>query len=241
MEKPPEPPSTRKMFSSDKERRRCEEKPLLQSNGEVLGVMSTSSSAYLMSPITTNSSGFFPLMGAAPQPRRAADTPLQLTLSGPAQRGTQDPLSLDLSFENTGKGFALVLNFLDGSLRGLRYPSYELYARDLATNQAYRYEERGERFCGNVNPFSQSDYVSIPLGEKSDTPGESAYYLQDATLPREGRYALWVVYRFCNFEGADRYGSVYNTDALVGVYASNELLIEITPQAPTPNNAINLP
>jgi hypothetical protein len=179
----------------------------------------------LMNPYFGGGFGFFPVRGPAPPPRRGQGPgPLELRVSAArTERGRADPLDLTVGFANLSGSPVVAIRPLDGSLEAWRYPRYDLYARDLSTGIVYRFAFVGGR-CGNVNPVMPKDYVVVAPSEvRSDVVNGWASYLKGATLPRRGRYAVWVVYAFCGFEtqGVPLGASETRDDPALGIFASN--------------------
>jgi hypothetical protein len=153
-----------------------------------------------------------------------------LTLSGPAKRAANQELSLDLAFENQGPTPLVVVRPLDGSLEYFRAPMVDVYAREEASGKVYRFAYTGGR-CGNVNPIQEDDYATLaPRESRSDvTDNGWAGYLKSTSLPRAGRYAVWVVYTFCDFinRGSPLAADVIRSEAYLGAHASNALQVEV--------------
>jgi hypothetical protein len=183
-----------------------------------------------MSPYSGGGFGFHEVDGAAPPPRTADAAPLQLTLSGPPSRAEGQALALKLTFKNRGNAPLVVARPLDGSLEHWRAPMVDLYARDEASSRVYRFAFTGAR-CGNVNPIEKDDYATLKPGEaRSDvTDNGWASYVEKASLPRAGRYAVWVVYTYCGSkEGGLPLGEdVIRKETHAGVHASNAVQVVV--------------
>jgi hypothetical protein len=183
-----------------------------------------------MAPVFSGGYDFYEV-DSAPAPRSAGDTPLELTLRAPSPSlTTKDPIALELTFANTGSGRVTLLHPLDGTLEHMREPFYDLYLRDEATSKVYRYAFFGGR-CGNVNAIAQDDYVDLkPAATRSDLDTTGwADYVKHAVVGKPGTYRAWIVYRFCSAEpeGVPLGRDVVRKDALLGVHASNAVMLTV--------------
>jgi hypothetical protein len=183
----------------------------------------------VMSPHFSGGSGFFAVEGVAPGPRDGGDAPLEVSLRGPAKIGAGAPLELRASFANHGQEALTLVRPLDGSFERMRYPSYDLYARDEASGAVFRYAFVGGR-CGMVNPITVDDYATVAPGARRDDVVDNGWasHIGGSLIARPGRYSLWLVYSFCGFEeGGLKSGGGEQRAAYVGVHASNAVTIEV--------------
>jgi hypothetical protein len=208
----------------------CPEPPPLREGAPPLGPPMASGSSNLMSPHFSSGFGFYPVDGVPPAPRAQADSPLELTLAGPATRTASEPLSLRLTFKNRGSAPLVAMRPLDGSLEHWRAPMYDLYIRDEASGAAHRFAFTGGR-CGNVNAIHDGDYVKLAPGEARSDVAENGWasYLQNAVIARPGQYTVWVVYSFCEFKqgGLPLGNDVVRPETHTGVHASNAIRVTV--------------
>lgn len=183
------------------------------------------------SSATPSPYGFYAIDGTPPEPRKNTETPIQITIDGPATRRINEHLDIHVTFKNTGAAPVVVAQPLDGSLEHWRYPTYDLYIRSDADSLVRRFDYRGSR-CGNVNSISDRDFVTLAPGEsRKDIVTGWAHHIAQAWLPVVGRYTVWVVYSYCGYKaGAVPLGyDVRKMDVQIGVYASNALTVVVSP------------
>jgi hypothetical protein len=195
----------------------------------LLGIV-TAKGGNLMSPQFDGGTGFFAVKGAAPAPRAAADTPLEIRLEGPTQVAKGDAMHLRVAFVNRSDGELTVLRPLDGSFERMRYPAYDLYARDDASGDVYRYAFVGGR-CGNVNPIGNDDYAAIAPGAVRDDIVSNGWagHIDGGAIAKPGRYSVWLAYSFCGFEHEDGLplGPNQKRALHTGVHVSNAVSIDV--------------
>lgn len=183
-----------------------------------------------MAPRFDGGIGFYRVIGAAPGPRAAAhDSPVELTLGAPAHVALGAPIALALEFANTARAPITLVRPLDGSFEHWRDPGYELYLRDESSSEIYAYAFHGAR-CGNVNPITKEDYVTLTPGEKRDDVHANGWasYFSNAAVARPGTYSLWAVYRECGKKGGVALGKDrVRADVYRGVHASNAVRLVV--------------
>jgi hypothetical protein len=177
--------------------------------------------------------GFF-LSPSAPNPRKAHDTPIELTIKpgAPAtgyslKRG--QPIPITLTIENRSNKALSVLKPMDGSKAHMRFPWYELFVRDEATQKTYRWAELEMR-CGNVNASTSDDHLELAPGASSKVPLDGwGEHLLHASITKPGKYTVWVAYAFCGYDvkGLPLGTNVVRTDAHVGVHTSNPVSVTV--------------
>lgn len=173
--------------------------------------------------------GFYRVVGAAPSPRAGADSPIEVVVGAAPVLAINTPLLLTVTFTNTSRTPVTLLRPLDGTLEHMRDPGYELYLRDEASGDVYAYAFHGGR-CGNVNPITASDYLTLSPGQKRSDVHTNGWgnYLGSAGIGRAGAYSVWVVYRECARGGGVPLGTdVVRSDLHRGVHASNAVRIVI--------------
>jgi hypothetical protein len=118
---------------------------------------------------------------------------LELTLKGPAKVYTGDPIKFRFVFHNgTGRAVTL-LRPIDGSECGWRKVSYAWeVSREGALQKRYGYAR-----CGNVNPLTLEDFVTLEAGKSVEIdPAFAARVGEFFDVVTPGTYTLRVVYRF---------------------------------------------
>jgi len=172
--------------------------------------------------------GFFAVTGAL-DPRTGDDAPIELRITAPATRGTKEKLSVKLTVANTSKSSVVVVRSMDGSTDHFRYPYFDLHVRDEATKAVYRWARVGFR-CGNVNASTNEDHVKLAPGDQTSKLVDGwASHLENAVIPKPGKYTVWAVYGFCGYDSkAVPLGSnVVRKDTYVGVHASNGVVVTV--------------
>ncbi|MBX3271517.1 MAG: hypothetical protein KF729_14725 [Sandaracinaceae bacterium] len=204
------------------------EAPAPTTSGAALGTPAPAQGESLMDPRFGGGLGFFEVDGAAVGPRTTSTAPIELELTGPARRRADEPLGLALGFVNRSASAAVVMRALDGSLEHWREPHYDIHLRDEATGRVYRWDYHGGR-CGNVNPVRDEDYVTLAPGERRDDVAGGWSGLRGAAVGAPGRYAVWVVYRYCGgpAQGIPLGPNAQRPDVTRGVFASNAITIEV--------------
>lgn len=202
--------------------------PAPTTSGSPLGTPAPAGGGNLMQPRFGGGLGFFEVDGAAPGPRAGRTAPIELELTGPSRVSPTDALGLRLTAHNRSGQPVVMMRALDGSLEHWRDPHYDLYLRDEASGQVYRWDFHGGR-CGNVNPITDEDYLTFaPGGHDDQVAGPWASHLAQARVGAPGRYAAWVVYRWCGHDGSGLpLGTDVRRQVTPGVFASNPISIEV--------------
>ena len=175
--------------------------------------------------------GFYALDTPAPSPRAARDPELELELRGPSRRRVGEPVDLVLSLTNRSPGPLVLAKPVDAR----HQPRYVLYLRDQASRQTYLWDHRGCACC-NVDAMVAQDYRTLAPGETT-RPGPWSGDLKRASVPRPGRYALWVAYVLCTSAAG---GIPLGTDELRGdvhrgIHVSNALDVVVVDAVAAPN------
>lgn len=165
------------------------------------------------------------------EPRAGKGAPLEVRLALPAKRKAGAPLGPAITVANTGTSKLSVLRPLDGSFRHGRFPHWDLYVRDVSTQQTYRFGFAGLG-CGNANAPRSEDHLPLEPGKSATVkPDGWASYLARASIPLQaaGTYDVWIVYTFCGYKPSllDVGTPVVRKDAIVGTFASNAVRVVV--------------
>lgn len=130
--------------------------------------------------------------------------------------------------------YALNVSLLKAIGRHWRSPFVDLYARDGRSGKVYRWAHgAGVARCGNVNPRTADDYVTLDAGQRRTDPfGEWSQSALSPVLAEPGRYTLWVVYAACagpELGGGLEVDVAPPADLFQGTLVSNAIAVVVTP------------
>lgn len=133
-------------------------------------------------------------------PARQGDLRLDVRVA-PRKFVVGEPIRLFALFRNVGREPVVIIKAVDGSISGIRNPSYSVRAAPLSDASPASPSLREWKSCGNINPIFRGDVVEIQPGKTAD-PFEplDEYHFQighirvDPLFTRPGRYAVWVEY-----------------------------------------------
>lgn len=116
------------------------------------------------------------------------------------------PILLEARFHNTGKTPVTIVNMVDGSIEGMRYPKYTIH---LVTAEGQEVSRIRYMRCGNVNPLYEGDVVQVLPRQKVNpfAPIDGYHFRAPVALEkmydirRPGQYRVWLEY---SYAGSDQ-------------------------------------
>lgn len=189
-----------------------------------------------MAPSPVARAGFFEVE-RSPRDGPRDDDPssaIRLALSGPQRVVAGREMSLALTLTNDGGADLRYARAVDGSFEHWRSPFVDLYARDERSGRVYRWARgAGVIRCGNVNPRTADDYLTLGAGQQRPDPfGEWSQSALSPVLAEPGRYTLWVVYAACagpELGGGLEVDVAPPADLFQGTLVSNAIAVVVTP------------
>jgi hypothetical protein len=178
--------------------------------------------------VTLPLEAFLPVIGSA-SPRASAGTPIEVRIELPKTKKVGEKLAPKVVVVNTSKATVSFLDPMDGSHEHMRFPYWDLYARDEKTQQVTRWTYGAMR-CGNTNAPTLADHHVLAPG-KSASPKTTDWSsaLSKAFLTQPGTYTVWVEYAFCGYGNSLLTLGKPETraDVVVGRFASNGVTITV--------------
>jgi len=128
------------------------------------------------------------------------------------------PIMLEASFHNIGKTPVTIVNMVDGSMEGMRYPKYTIH---LVTAEGQEAPKIQTLRCGNVNPLFQGDVVEVLPQQMVDPFAPiDEYHLRAPValekmynITRPGRYRVWLEYSYASSDQLRVVKCGYQSDA----------------------------
>jgi hypothetical protein len=109
-------------------------------------------------------------------------------------------------FRNSGKSPLTIVNMVDGSSEGMRYPKYTIH---LVNAEGEAVPRKREGRCDNVNPLYEGDVVQVLPQQTVDPFAKiDEYHFRPPlalekmfNITKPGRYRVWVEY---SYTGSDQ-------------------------------------
>jgi hypothetical protein len=128
------------------------------------------------------------------------------------------PIMLEASFHNTGKTPVTIVNMVDGSIEGMRYPKYTIH---LVTAEGQAAPKIQMLRCGNVNSLFEGDVVEVLPQQIVDpfSPIDEYHFRAPVALEkmynitRPGRYRIWLEYSYASSDQLRVVKCGYQSDA----------------------------
>jgi hypothetical protein len=128
------------------------------------------------------------------------------------------PILLEAHFHNTGKTPVTIVNMVDGSIEGMRYPKYTIH---LVTAEGQAAPKIQMDRCGNVNPLFEGDVVEVLPQQIVDpfSPIDEYHFRAPVALGKmynitgPGRYRVWLEYSYASSDRLRVVKCVYQSNA----------------------------
>ncbi|MCW8130086.1 MAG: hypothetical protein KIS92_07040 [Planctomycetota bacterium] len=129
----------------------------------------------------------------------ALTAPLELSAEVVGDAVAGQPVKFKVLIKNIGEKDVVVVPCLDGSNRGKRFPKF---SRSISPSPGPEALRAG---CGNTNPLTLNDLVTLKPGAVLDVLGEHTFggWLADWTPPKAGEYTLTFT---CDYAQQDPVG-----------------------------------
>ena len=127
------------------------------------------------------------------------------------------PILLEARFHNTGKTPVTIVNMVDGSIEGMRYPKYTI---NLVTAEGQAAPKIQMGRCGNVNPLFEGDVAQVLPQQMVDpfAPIDCYHFRAPVALEKmynftkPGRYRVWLEYSYAGSDQLRVEKCVYQSD-----------------------------
>jgi hypothetical protein len=150
------------------------------------------------------------------------DLELELSLAQKVYQ-IRTPILLEALFRNRGKTPLTVVNMVDGSIEGMRYPKYEIH---LVSAEGQAVTRKRNLRCGNVNPLFEGDMIQVMPQQTVDpfAPIDEYHFrapidierMYDITKP--GQYRVWLQYSYTDSDQVRIVKCVYQSEAMARIY-----------------------
>jgi hypothetical protein len=150
------------------------------------------------------------------------DLELEISLSQKVYQ-IKTPIFLEARFHNRGKTPLTVVNMVDGSIEGMRYPKYAIH---LVTAAGQAVARKPDLRCGNVNPLYEGDVIKVMPQQTVDpfAPIDEYHFrapidlkrMYDITKP--GQYRAWLQYSYTGSDQVRVVKCVYQSEVMARVY-----------------------
>jgi hypothetical protein len=149
------------------------------------------------------------------------DLELEISLSQKVYQ-IRTPIFLEARFRNRGKTPLTVVNMVDGSIEGMRYPKYAI---NIVTAAGQAVPRKRNLRCGNVNPLYEGDVIQVMPQQTVDpfAPIDEYHFrapidlerMYDITKP--GQYRVWLQYSYTDSDQVRVVKCVYQSETMARV------------------------